>query len=1417
MRRLPLALALAIACQPLSAPDALAAPPAGAKASQRTTWLVWFEEAPLASFRGIERSGAGRLAGLKATSPEVTGVRRLDVNSTASRAYRAALTDLRTERLREGTRRIGRALEPVFTYENTANGVALELTQDEARALASVPGVVKVEPDFVRWPVTDAGPQWIRADAIWSAPTASGGNRGEGIVVGIIDTGINSKHPAFDDSGTGFSITNPRAVKYGKCIEASPPATLRCNNKLIGVYDFTTGADDDETNDGNDVAGHGTHVSATAAGVPLRRNFSDGIHDLSGVAPRANLMSYKACEEEAGCKGSWLLAAINQAVADGVDVINYSLGGSAYDPWADATSGSDMLNMLAAREAGVVVVAAVGNDGPDPGTANAPGTAPWVISVAAVSHDRGEVNTLTLSGGDTAPPGGGVVKGASATMMSSGTRPIVYAGNHGSALCAAGNDVDALPPSTSTMPPSWSANTFNGQIVVCDRGTYARVVKGLNVKNAGGGGMVLVNQPAEGEGVVPDAHQLAATHLGYANGAALKQWLSSGSGHQASIGASSLGRLPAYGDILADFSGRGPVEGNWLKPNLAAPGVNILAAASGSTNSFAYMSGTSMATPHVTGAVALLRKAHPGWGPAEVESALQTTARPSVRLPDAATPAGVLDQGAGTIDLAKATKAALMFPVTTNQFCRAGRTANIVFPMGHYCRNQSGDPIAQANLNLPALVNASCFDASTFRSQCTFARSVKDMVGGGTWRVDATGVPGITANVSEFTLAANASQDITFTFAPAQGQYAYNEWVQGYVLLKDVAGVKPEVSIPVAIKVSPGTVPEVIGIGGEADIGAPLPPPMIGIQDGGWHTVSLEDLVALPDLRLAGTDLVRPVIAAPSVPQDSTSDDPFDGLIENKTVFWLTAPAAGEYRLRADAFSSTATDVDLFTGTPGASSSPNEDDELCRSVSPTDEESCDTTVTATTGQRFWVVVQNWDASAAGTDAINLSTALVPLAPGNGTLFAAGPGSTAAGEPFDLRLAWDDATFAPGEFRWGHLLIGSGAGDERRADVGKVLVKIRRSGTHMGPNIARALAPGDANTLHFRLGPNQTHERLYIDVPPGAIAMDVQLRGASGNTDLYLSHIATPNGPLVSAAPSIAQAVAKSESAGSNEDITISGTALTSGRWYVTPVNKTAASADLALTVQIAYGSNRPVTKMGPWVDPAVVQGSSGLYLHSGESVWVNIFHTFLEDGSPTWYQAVEQRPENSSRHWNFTFNRYTWNGSNQIESGVGRGQLVLTGATSAVFNWTLFGQSGSTRLVNADTGACSGISGTRVDGVWIGPPPNYSIARVAGVETHTAYAYDGLGEPRWLRASYQGTLTANQSRDLVVQQLNSGPCPTCTWRVATAHDVGALKRHFGNAENGQFALDVSYVEPLSGEWSVDAQVFRITDPIPCTQ
>lgn len=1378
-----LAAGTAFAVLPALLSAASVDPGIGAKANARSVWLVYFDEPPLASFHGAADAAVQpKLRGLEATSPAVTGAARLDVESSASLAYRAALTSLREERLGEAGRSMGRKLEPLFVYDVVNNGVALELTGAEAALIAKQKGVARIEPDFVRKLMTDAGPRWIHADSMWGAP--GGGYRGEGRIVGVVDTGINARHRAFDAVSGRFTIQNPRSGYLGLC--ANSP-TAGCNDKLIGIYDFTTGDKDAEVNDGSDRQGHGTHVASTAAGDPITVSLSSGTYSLSGVAPRANIVSYKACEVDASCQGSWVLAALNRAVADRVDVINYSIGGGNPSPW----SAGDAVAMLNAYEAGIVVAVAAGNEGPDPGSLTSPGSAPWVIGVANTTHDRGNVARLTLSGGNAPLPGAGVLAGASLTAAPYGPMPIVYAGNYGSALCATGPNVNALPPDTSTSP--WSFNPFNGQIVVCDRGTYARVIKGLNVKNAGGGGMVLVNAASDGVSVVADSHQLPATHLTYADGVALKQWLQQGSGHQATIGASTLEYLPMFADLLASSSGRGPVDGDWLKPNVAAPGTNILAAfkdGSGSTSSFAYMSGTSMASPHVAGAALLLRQMHSDWGPGEVASALQGTARASVLMPDGASPAGFMDGGAGVVDLAKAANPGLVFPVTAAQF-------------------RSADPAIGGKpreLNLGALVDRQCM------LSCAFTRTVRNLGAQGQWQATVE-MNGGTLQVSptSFTLAAGATQALQFQFAVGASA-DYGKWQEGRVVLKKVGGGVSDTVIPVSIRPSAGTLPLMIEL-----------PAAGGMVDGesGWAETTLSGIVPLDSARFSGSDLVEPLTANPRIPQDPTKDKVYDNLLstdEGVSIFRLQAERSGRVRLRVDARSETSRDIDLYVGRAGsATEMPNEDSEICISGSSGAVEKCDMVLDVTAGERFWILVQNWQSSTAGADNVAVQAALVPIAastaePALRPLVATGPGHTALRESFPVRLSWNAPDMAPGDSRWGHLLIGASAASP--TGIGSVLVKIKRSPNPAGA--AAMLQPGITRTM--QLLPEQAQERLYIDVPPNATRLRVTSHG-EGEVKLYLAHDPAPVTPTIAAAPARTAAAASSSQAGANDEVSVSGATLKSGRWYVTPVNTGSTRAKFDLDVALDFAGNRAQPGWGNWYDPKT--DGSGFFLspYADGAIWVLTWYTYAEDGAPVWYLGTAQAPAATQGSVSFDMARYSWNGQQPHDVAVGRVTLSLVDGRRMRVSWNMDGQSGSQSLERIEAGGCRnlGTTGKKPDGNWYTPARSgfgFEALTFPGMEVYIGYVYDGRGFARWAMAD-RGQDAAIGGDVQITANLRRGACPLCTYAAPLVEPAGTLTRRYSSATRGHFGLNVNLPGTGGGNWTSSEDVEMLTSPIAC--
>lgn len=1401
MRTSPLALAVFLAFA-VPAGARSEAPAAKPDASPRAVYLVDFVEPPVASFQGDHAGRHPKLAGLKATSPLVTGARKLDLDAPASRAYRSALSELRESRMAALGARVGRELRPMFVYDVASHGVALELTPREADLLAGSVGVARVEPDFSRRPMTDAGPQWIRADTVWNG-SAGIATRGEGVIVGVVDSGINRTHPSFQAVGPidGYSHTNPRSGFAGRCASGF---AAECNAKLVGIHDFTvcsgvhagSECNDRETNDGSDGTGHGTHVASTAVGNAVAASIpvpnGSVSRPISGVAPHANVISYKACESEETCRGSWLRAAIDQAVADGVDVINYSIGGGPRNLW---TSG-DALAMLAAREAGVVVVVAAGNEGPGDQTVTSPGDAPWVLTAANATHDRGIVNRLLdFAGGDTPPPLGGVLLGVGSTA-GYGPRPLVRDPQFPG--CSIGTDLDS-PPSGVSNP--WLPGRFNGEIVLCERGVQARVAKSNNVRLAGGGGMVLINQAADGESVVADAHSIPGTHLGFNAGQALKAWIASGSGHVARIEGTRVENIPELGDVLSSSSGRGPVPGavGVLKPDLTAPGSSILAAARTGTGT-AFMSGTSMATPHLAGAAALLISAKPSWSPGQVESALVTTARPSVRGQGGSELATPFGQGAGMADLSRAPRAGLAFVTSANEF----RNANPA---------QGGVP---RNLNRASLVHEACFE------NCSLSRQVTDLAGGASWRVefDLPSPASATATPASFTLAAGATQPIAFSFDISDARFP-GTWVYGRVKFIRTGGAEAEnAEIPLALFADPGQLPPTLVVAGAGE--------------SGYQDVALSGVVALPQATFATTELARPVLDSPSLVQDPTRDERYDSFGVGTFVRMVDLSALGlggggaEARavLAASTRSTTAYDVDLFVGEDlDGDNAPEESEELCTSAGPRADEACEVTISGPmAGRRFWVLVQNWDAGAQGSadpagtsDTVTLETTAIDLnvldQPAS-TLVATGPGRVDSRAPFTVRLAWNDPTLLPGERRVGYLRVRTQPRVPGGSDgVGRVKVDVLRS----LPGVAAPAALATVMPRRMRLAPGTAQDRLYVDVPPNASALTVSTSaaGEGGEVDLYLAKAAQPSSPQIDAAPARGLAQGTSIHPGAVESITLDGSLLTPGRWYVTPVNPGSSAAEFALAVDMQFGSNRPQPKFGVYFNPA--RPGTGVVLVPAGSAWALAWYTYLQDGTPTWYLGAAAPPGPSDGRWRVNLDRYAWDGDSATATRVGEAQIAFTSATQVHFSWNLDGESGSEPMDWLDGGGCASLNGAPapLSGVWQAPSLpgfGYAINAFPSLESHGVYFYDALGIARWVLSAGvpAGTATARLDQ-------RDGFCPLCTWRDPVLREIGSMTRRFDSASTGQVKVDLTLLPPLSGSWNVDLPVERLSNALGCPQ
>lgn len=674
-------------------------------------------------------------------------------------------------------------------FTKALNGFSVKMTEREAASVASLGTVASVMRSKNYDLLSDEGPKHIGADQIWNGTSVPSGlkGKGEGQIVGIIDTGINSDHPSFAAiGGDGYQHINPFGTGnyVGDCVEE--PEEIQCNDKLIGVrsYDVITDTFSAMIPGwpaiGEDYQGHGSHVAGTAAGnvvkdVPyMLPSFGEGNSDgtilkealfpeISGVAPHANIIAYQVChassEEYRGCPGEALVAGIEDAISDGVDVINFSIGGADSNVWADPVQ----LAFLAAREAGINVAAAAGNSGSGACGEECFGyldnSSPWLAQVAATTHGRSiAVETSVEFAGFIDPALGSEVPSWSETGLLGGsinqtelTGVVVWAKDYA--------DIDGNKDFNGYCGTEFPATTFDffkdgsaipgaaegttNVIVACQRNPasdgaagIARTAKSDNIKAGGADGFIMFNRDRD-QGTVPESYSLPSVHFTYDqwNGVfpddGLEDWVDSYSelGHMITIKPTVIERRvdAEDADWLATFSSRGPSFSNVevLAPAMSAPGVNIYAAYSDEHpfvephgQDYAGISGTSMASPHVAGSMALLRQIHPTWSAAEIQSALSMTSDNVVkyhrlnREADRVGDAGIYRAGAGRINVASAAEAGFVMDETADNFLAAD-------PFN------GGTP---HKLNVPNLVDFSC------APECSWVRTIK-ATKDGTWTI----------------------------------------------------------------------------------------------------------------------------------------------------------------------------------------------------------------------------------------------------------------------------------------------------------------------------------------------------------------------------------------------------------------------------------------------------------------------------------------------------------------------------------------------------------------------------------------------------------------------------------------------------------------------------------------------------------
>ncbi len=785
-RQLRALVAAAVAAATLATLAMAGIAPAASAASgnAKAIYIVQMTDLPLAAYNGT-------ISGYPATRP--ASGKKLQADSSNAKKYQGLLE-------RRHTAAVAKAMGARKIYDYTAgfNGFAAVMSADAAATLRGTPGVLSVTKNQLRTGSTVSTPTFLGLDAkkgIWSR---LGGPKsaGKDIVVGDLDSGIWPENPSFAPLGNARPLTDWNGI----CQTGEQWTASDCTNKIVGARFYNEGVggaagvhaiNPTEYLSARDHHSHGSHTASTAAGdyntdVVINGN---SLGKASGMAPDARIAVYKvlwgpnAAGSAVGSSAD-IVAAIDDAITDGVDVINFSVSGST-------TSDVDPVEVsyLFAADAGIFVSAAAGNEGPGARTVNH--DSPWLTTVAAGTHDRSFVASVTLGNGVTYTGAGIGAAVPSSPIALSTTSGLAGAPATGLRLCFS-KDWDPAHPEGFLDPAKVA-----GKIVVCDRGTNDRVDKSQAVQEAGGVGMVLANVTPNS--LNADFHSVPTVHVQNTDGDAIKAYVSGTASPTASLAAGEK-VTDAEAPFVASFSSRGPelaADGDILKPDIMAPGVDVVAAVSPDSagRNFDFESGTSMATPHIAGIAALFKQLHPDWSPMMIKSALMTTAsrvdnRGEAITGDTGGAAGAFDYGSGQVTPNEATDPGLVYDSGFVDWVRFLCGSGQLDPSGGTCA--AFGSIDPSDLNTPNIAIGDLVGSKTITRTVTGVGTTDKY----TVHVDAPA--GVSVSVSPTSLKVKkgktATYQVTFTRTSAAARtFAFGslEWRSNKHVVHSQLAIRP--------------------------------------------------------------------------------------------------------------------------------------------------------------------------------------------------------------------------------------------------------------------------------------------------------------------------------------------------------------------------------------------------------------------------------------------------------------------------------------------------------------------------------------------------------------------------------------------------------------------------------------------------